>query len=122
MSRLERLTYAIQVQEGFYKSSRSWRNNNPGNLRASPFKKSMDDGFVVFSFYVVGWFALWWDLKMKCKGKTRTNLNGNSTLLELFNVYAPKSNGNNPSAYAEGVATRLGIPTSTQLKWFLEKD
>jgi len=109
------------MQEGWFKGSRSWRNNNPGNLRRGKFQSGQRDGFAYFRFYIIGFFALYWDLRQKAKGNTVTNLTGDSTLLELFEVYAPADDGNNPQGYAEAVARRLQIPTSTKLSWFLSQ-
>ena len=120
MNRLEALADAIQWYEGWKMGSISWRNNKPGNLRWSRFANGTRANFATFNSYIVGWIALWYDLHMKCLGKTRTGLNGNSTLLALFNVWAPSSDGNDPDAYARAVARRLKIPATTPLRWFLE--
>lgn len=38
------------------------------------------------------------------------------TLSQYFAVYAPKGDGNNPTTYAQDVATQLGVATNTQIK------
>jgi hypothetical protein len=84
------------------------RNNNPGALRGS------DGRIRAFGSAAEGWQALYSDLLAKMTGRTRTGLNGSSTLLQLFRVYAPYGDGaNNPDRYAANVAARLGVPVST---------
>jgi hypothetical protein len=86
------------------------RNNNPGNLRGA------DGRFRSFATLNEGWQALVNDLLAKMTGRTRTGLNGSSTLLELFRVYAPVGDGsNNPATYANNVAARLGVSVSTPI-------
>ena len=119
MTRLESLCAAIQKQEGWYPFSRSWRNNNPGNLRSSPFASGAKGGFATFANYASGWLALWWDVWMKCQGKTRTGLNQDSTLRDLVRVWAPVTDGNDPFGYALKIAAQLNVPTSTPLSYFL---
>lgn len=120
MTRLEALCDAIKSHEGWYPFSRSWRNNNPGNLCYSRFMLGTDGKLAIFSSFTSGWLALWYDVYSKCKGNTVTGLGPTSTLLQFFNVWAPKSDGNDPVAYAQTVATKLGIPISTQLNYFLQ--
>lgn len=120
MTRLESLADAIKKHEGWFPFSRSWRNNNPGNLRGSKLQSGTAGGFATFPNYASGWLALWWDLWCKCTGRTSTKLNGESTLLSLFEVWAPKSDGNDPYAYAIEVGTYLEISIHTKLKWFVE--
>ena len=119
MTRLESLCAAIQKNEGWYPLSRSWRNNNPGNLRSSPFASSARGGFAQFANYASGWLALWWDVWMKCQGRTRTGLTPNSTLLDLATAWAPASDGNHPAAYAAKLAAQLQISIYTRLEYFL---
>jgi len=38
------------------------------------------------------------------------------SLLQYISKYAPASDNNNPSAYANGIAKNLGISVNTQLK------
>lgn len=118
--RLYPLAMAIQEFKGWGPKSRSFRNNNPGNLRYSRFCDQMDDGFVKFPCYFTGLFALLYDLWCKCSGKTTTKLDGGSDLVELFEVYAPLGDGNEPYVYVNHVAARLGLSTDTRLDYFLE--
>lgn len=118
MTRLEALCAAIQKNEGWYPLSRSWRNNNPGNLRSSPFAASVSGGFARFASYASGWLGLWWDVWMKCQGKTVTGLGPNSTLQDLARVWAPTSNANDPDQYAAKLATQLKLDIYTPLRYF----
>ena len=92
-----------------FEGSRSWRNNNPGNLRSSPFSIDISDGYAVFQTEEIGRQALIWDLKKKSLGETATNLTGFSTLKELIEVYAPASDGNDPDKYLIAVMQKSGL-------------
>lgn len=120
MTRLEAFCDAIKTYEGWYIGSRSWRNNNPGNLRYSKFQITEAGGFAKFSNFGMGWLALAWDVLHKCYGKTKTGLGPESDLYDFFRVWAPTQDGNNNIEYTKWVAAKLGIPTSTKLKWFTE--
>ncbi len=117
---LYRLAAAIKRYEGWKPGSRSWRNRNPGNLRSSPYEVMKVDGFSSFSSDHQGMVALMWDLYAKCNGRTSTRLGPKSTLEDLFAIYAPSGDDNNPDEYAEAVAGELGISVLTKLEKFLE--
>jgi hypothetical protein len=112
---LYKLAVAIKLNEGWWKRrgdsgpTRSYRNNNPGNLRWSPFMDKKIDNFAVFTHYHQGLYALMWDLLQKCLGNTSTGLSPESTLKELFDVYAPSEDDNDPNSYAQFVAGFLGV-------------
>lgn len=120
MTRLETLADAIKQYEGWFFGSRSWRNNNPGNLRSSQFQSGQAGGFATFSSYASGWLALWYDLLCKCVGRTRTRLTPESSLYDLISVWAPNEDGNNSLAYTMFVAKKCGVSPDTKLKWFVE--
>ena len=111
--RLQLWAEAVQKHEGWFAGSRSQRNNNPGNLRYTPYTKSLgavgqDEGrFCEFPDYGTGWSAL-----VQFLTDAANNLlipyKGNPTLLEFFSVYAPSSDNNNPRRYAEVVAGYIG--------------
>jgi len=109
----------IEQFEGANFGSRAWRNNNPGNLRASPFATGSDVGvqgtYCIFNHYFVGFYALLYDLHSKVRGKTSTGLNPNSQLHELMRVYAPPTE-NDPEAYLKFVSDKTGISATTCLK------
>lgn len=120
MTRLESLCDAIKTYEGWYMFSRSWRNNNPGNLRWSKFQSGVSGGFASFHNFATGWLALWYDLWKKCNGQTSTGLNSEKTLYNLISVWAPAEDGNAVAPYAKFVAERVGCEINTKLGWFLE--
>lgn len=98
----------------------AFRNNNPGNLRSSPFMIGQRGGFAYFYNEEVGKFALVWDLYQKCTGNTVTGLNGESTLADLIKVYAPPSE-NDTENYIRVVEARSGLARTTKLKELLQK-
>lgn len=126
--KIERLMYAITEHEGWHSpadtetegGSRSYRNHNPGNLRASPYAAKIVDGYAVFRNDFVGFMALHWDLMQKAKGNTVTGLNGASTIEDLIYVWAPPSDGNESEAYLEDVIKRTGFTKDTTLAEIFE--
>lgn len=110
---------AMQKHEGYFIGSRSWRNNNPGNLRWSRFMVKQVSGFASFASFADGWLALWYDLNGKCTGKTITNLKPTSTLADLIYVWAPAKDGNNPEGYIAHVCALTGFSRDTALHWFV---
>jgi hypothetical protein len=103
-------------KNGFASGSRSYRNHNPGNLRASPFACGNDGGYAVFRSDMVGFMALHWDLMQKAKGNTSTGLGPKSTLRDLIHVWAPPSDGNNSDAYVQSVSKKSGISADATLE------
>ena len=91
------------------------RNNNPGNLRLSATQTGTSGGFSTFSSMEDGFNALKADLLAKQTGKSKTGINGDSTLAQMLSVYAPTSDGNNPLAYAAAVAKELGVTPDTKI-------
>jgi hypothetical protein len=88
--------------------SRSYRNNNPGNLRVVGDLGTDDSGFGVFSSYDLGFGALVSDLKAKISKYP------NATLGQIMARYAPPSE-NNTSAYADYISQQLGVPLDTTM-------
>lgn len=121
--------YAMAAHEGWappdtataYPGSASFRRNNPGNLRASPFLHTTDNNFAVFIDEFTGWFAFKYDLEQKAKGNTSTGLTGDSTLRDLIYKWAPPSDNNNSEAYLQDVVQMSGLSATTQLKDLLEQ-
>lgn len=107
MTGLEALHDAIQHHEGWYPGSRSNRNRNPGNLRASARVAHSSDtaGYCVFSTVLDGSRALLEELTAKVTGNNEHGITPDSTLDDLFNVYAPVADRNEPHPYAVAVAT-----------------
>lgn len=58
-----------------------------------------------------GFGALTNQLDLYKSGNSR-NTTGKETLLEAMKIYAPSSDNNNPTAYANSIAKALGIKTS----------
>lgn len=119
--RLFELARAIQIFEGWFPGSRSFRNKNPGNLRGGVGNLGNDsDGFVRFVSYFHGMYALCWDLYLKCSGYTGTSLGPGCNLRDLVEVYAPGADGNHVGEYVGFLVARLNLPETTKLEWFLE--
>lgn len=118
---------AIIAQEGYFvpgelghvNGSISWRNKNPGNLRSSPFECGKRDGFSVFKYDSLGYMALQFDILQKAKGNTVTRLNGDSTILDFCEVYAPASDNNSPELYADFIYEATGFDKNFTLKELL---
>lgn len=123
-----RLMYSMAAHEGWakpqpdigYGGSASYRRNNPGNLRASPFMHTMEGGFAVFGDEFTGWAAFKYDLEQKAKGNTVTGLTGKSTIRDLIFVWAPTSDGNNSQTYLDEVVQLSGLTPTTLLSELLE--
>jgi hypothetical protein len=79
------------------------RNLNPGNLRI-PGQPSDAGGYTIFSDFTTGYAALIRDLQAKFSGNNTHGLGPMSTLEALLNVYAPPSDNNPTTAYAQFVA------------------
>lgn len=96
----------ITQHEGWYPGSRSYRNNNPGNLEINGDLGRDSGGYGVFSSYNAGRNALIADLTAKVRKY------GSWSLYQVMARYAPPSE-NNTQAYAQTVADALGVSTST---------
>jgi hypothetical protein len=79
------------------------RNNNAGNLRI-PGRTADEKGYTIFPDFVTGYAALLRELQSKFSGNNSHGIGPASTLLGLFNVYAPPSDNNPTNAYAQFVA------------------
>jgi len=93
----------------------SYRNQNPGNLRSSPFALGVRDEFAFFLDSSVGMFAMQYDIMKKCKGETQTTLTGNSTIQDLISIYACVE-AVALDNYVKHVCERTGLEPFTQLK------
>jgi hypothetical protein len=131
-SRIKEWATIIQKHEGYFEGSRSFRNNNPGNIKFGPYAKtwlkaygqddkgfarfySYDDGFEALCQYLrdaAGWYLIPYKQYAKKVGKTHDTF----TLNDFFHVYAPESDDNDSNRYAEVVAQHLGISRSTPIK------
>lgn len=100
---------AIKAFEGWFPGSRSFRNNNPGNLRVAGDLGTDSGGYGVFSSAEAGMAALTSDLQAKARKYP------NETLAEIMQRYAPASDGNDPLKYAKFVASKLGASVTDTL-------
>lgn len=89
----------------------NYRNNNPGNCRYSSvgyaaiygIVRKDANNFAIFKTYDLGMLYLHNLIKSKIKS------NPSWTLLDYISNHAPRSDGNNPTAYATFVAARMGV-------------
>jgi hypothetical protein len=106
---------AIQTFEGWFPGSKSYRNNNPGNLRYTAWTQGQgatgqdSTGFSVFPTYEIGYAALTSLLML------RVRQHPDWTILDLFNSYAPPSDNNPTQTYAATVAKNAGVTVDTKL-------
>lgn len=109
---ITRMAAAIKSFEGWSVGSRSYRNNNPGNLKAAGqagVTGSDDQGHAIFASYQAGWDALVNQLTLAFTGRSHVYTPDDS-LYDFFGKYAE----GNSTQYAEYVAAELGVsPNST---------
>jgi hypothetical protein len=103
----------IQQVEGYYPGTLAYKNNNPGNLifvgqaGATPGA----GGFAAFPSYDAGYQAL--------LNQIQNYANRGLTIQQMMNIYAPATDnngnptGNNPTLYANQIASALGVSTDT---------
>lgn len=106
---------------GGVKGTTSWRNRNPGNLRSASLEIGTDDkGYAIFRNLGDGWTALCIDLRCKFAGSH--NLTPQSTLHDLFSIYAPALDQNDPQQYSRTIALWLSKIYNAQVTpdWKLE--
>lgn len=83
------------------------RNLNPGNLRTGV--NPDVNGYSVFPDFVSGYAALLRELQSKFSGNNSHGIGPSSTLLQLFNIYAPPSDNNPTNEYAKFVSIWVGL-------------
>lgn len=105
---------AIQEYEGWKEGSLTYRHNNPGALRWSKYQTDHKNGFSVFASYEDGFRALEFQLKIAANGQSSVYF-PDDTLLQFFEKYAPSSDNNNPKAYAQFVAKKIGVTIDTRI-------
>lgn len=116
---------AIQMQEGWSApgtshptGTRSYRNNNPGNIKYGEFAKSCgangqdDKGLAKFESYLDGFNALKALVISAATGKSSI-YQPVMTLEQFFSEYAPSCDSHDPSTYARTVARKLGVDHKT---------
>lgn len=115
---IENFAQAIKQYEGWYPGSRSFRNNNPGNLKFARQLGAIgkdEQGFAIFENYNYGWNALCMLLQRAVKGQSDI-YNPNMNFFDFFRVYAPASDNNAPDTYALFVARKLGVNPNAKIK------
>jgi len=98
MDSLEAVADAIMSFEGWKLGSLSYKHRNPGNIRDTP------SSYKTFPTFVEGYQALLAELRAKFSGHNSHGIGPSSTLLDLFNIYAPPSDNNPTNAYCRYVA------------------
>ena len=109
---------AIQTQEGFYPGSIAYTDNNPGNLMyaGQPGATAGPGGFAVFDSYQDGLQALYNQLNLYATGACAACGGEPLTIAQMTAIYAPASQaGNNPTVYADNIASALGVDPDTSL-------
>jgi hypothetical protein len=105
------MALAIQSAEGYYPGSRSYRNNNPGNLKttSAPGQTGVDSGgFAIFDSYADGFAALENQLSLAFNNQSSI-YNSGMTISQFFALYSGDQNE------ANNVAAALGVPVTTTL-------
>lgn len=116
--KLALMAEAIKVHEGWYPGSRSYRNNNPGNIRFIGQARAIGGdagGYCIFKTYADGFAALVELLTNAATGKSKV-YTPNMSVLDFFKKYAPSADNNSPETYADFVAKKIGVPVSTKIK------
>lgn len=118
-TKLELWADAIEKLENLDKSF-----NNPGALRYSPFQagqriqKATGKPLAFFDTYEDGRKGLIYQLTIAVDGRSEV-YNPEMTLLQFYEKYAPREDGNKPEKYAAFVANYIGVPVETQIKTLL---
>jgi len=96
---------------GYPNGSLAYQNNNPGNIRYTSYYASNFgatpgvSGYAKFPSYEAGYAAL--------ERQITLDAGRGLTILGMMSKYAPASDGNDPVAYAEAIASSLGVPVDT---------
>lgn len=107
---LSTVAATIQQIEGWAPGTRSYRNNNPGNLMyaGQPGATGQDaQGFAIFDSYADGLTAL--------DNQISLDASRGQTISQFTSIYAPASDGNNPTSYAQTIASATGLSPSDSL-------
>lgn len=105
---------AIKTFEGWWTGSRSYRNNNPGNLkfRNQPGAVGADEtGHAIFDTFQSGWNALLRQLEVAFTGFSNI-YSPDDTFYSFFSKYSEE----NSREYAEFVALKLNVDPNMKLK------
>ena len=99
------------------KGSRAYQNCSPGNVRYSPvgyLPKYLPvlkdkDGFAKFKDVTTG------ELYLNEMVKAKIRKNPNQTILQFMEIYAPREDENDPVAYSNFLAKKLGVDNSYRM-------
>ncbi len=113
---VDSIALAIQNREGYYAGSRSFRNNNPGNLRyvGQAGATSDADGFAVFSSYGAGLQALKSQIMLDASRGSDAAGRPVITLGDLISSWAPASE-NDTAGYITAVSDATGFDPAAPL-------
>jgi hypothetical protein len=111
-----KIASAIQVQEGWYPGSLSYRNNNPGNLRfvGQPGAVLGDGGFAKFATPDAGLEATVAQIERNATRGTDAAGRPVATVGDLIYSWAPP-NENNTAAYVSSIERQTGFASSDLL-------
>jgi len=110
---VEKIALAIKEFEGWKVGSRSYRNNNPGNLKSAGQIGLVgidETGHAIFDSLTSGWNALKNQIRIAIIGKSYVYTPSDS-LYEFFSKYSEA----NSAQYAQFVASKLGVVPETKL-------
>ena len=102
------LALAIKRVEGYYPASRSWRDNNPGNLEETG-TAGKDGVYAKFATYEDGWERLLMDVRMKM------HEHPDKSLFQVMEIYAPAADHNDPKSYASFIAHTLATDLAADI-------
>ncbi len=99
--------------------TRTWRNNNPGNLKTGVHTRIQGSignvgGFAVFPSYEKGLQALVWLLKKQTYQ--------NKTVFDMVSSFAPKEDNNDPEQYRKLIREKTGLNINKKIKDLSEKE
>lgn len=120
VDRLKQFCEALRDYEG-KPGDRNYKNNNPGNCRYSSVGyasiygvvKKDKNNFAIFKDYATGF------LYLENLIRSKVQKNPKLTIRTLMAEYAPTSDNNNPVAYAQNLAHRMGVDIDYPIKNFL---
>ena len=106
----------------FSGGTRTWRNNNPGNVRPGDISKK--HGAIGFATGDTGVFAVFPDMetgRRAMRDALKINFSDRN-LRRLVKRYAPESDGNDEEKYTAFLKKQTGIPDEKILKDFTEQE
>ena len=113
-STIKAMAEGIKAFEGWYPGSRSYRNNNPGNLKYAGQAGAIgqdESGHAIFESYEAGLNALLRQLRLAFYGGSRV-YSLQDTIYSFFSKYAEANSGE----YARFVADKLGVDPGSKLQ------